>query len=78
MTNYEYMINALGVEGLAALLVCEENIDEGSECCGGEWESHWVKHYKTPNGQYCYDYEDAVNETIKWLNSERQVEQNDS
>ncbi len=75
MTNFEYMINSLGVEGLAALLVREENIDEGDECYDGEWESHWATYYKAPNGQYCYDYEDAVNETIGWLNSERQVEQ---
>ena len=49
MTNYEFTINKLGVEGLAALLVYKESIDEGSKCCDGEWESHWIKQTTSSN-----------------------------
>jgi hypothetical protein len=70
--NHQY-IRGLPVRKLAELLVRSEEVNEGDEGMDGEWCDFYVTQYVTPNGSYCYDYEDAVDYTIDWLNAEQKT-----
>lgn len=69
MKNHQY-IRKLPVRKLAELLVSAIEVNEGDEGMDGEWQDFYVTHYVTPDGGYSYDYDDAVEHTIDWLNSD--------
>lgn len=69
MKNHQY-IRGLKVKDLAKLLVHAEEVNEMDEGIDGEWQDFYVIHYKTPDGGFSYDYEDALLHTIDWLNAE--------
>lgn len=69
MKNHEY-IRKLRVKELAEYLVHSEEVNEGDEGMDGEWQDFYVTHYIVPDGNYSYDYDDAVKYTIDWLNSD--------
>lgn len=57
MTNYEY-IKSLPIEKLAKIIVVEEQYDD-------------MILYITPNGERSIFRDDAIDETVEWLNSKR-------
>ncbi|HJI56690.1 MAG TPA: hypothetical protein OIL92_03610 [Oscillospiraceae bacterium] len=57
MTNYEY-IKSLPIEKLAKIILMEEQYDD-------------MILYITPNGEKFMSRDDAIDETIEWLNSKR-------
>lgn len=57
MTNYEY-IKSLPIEKLAKIILIEEQYDD-------------MILYITPNGEKFMSRDDAIDETIEWLNSKR-------
>lgn len=69
MKNHEY-IRKMKVKGLAKLLVIAKEVNEGEEGVDGEWQDYYVTHYICPDGEWSYDYEDAIEHTIDWLNSD--------
>ena len=70
MKNHQH-IRQLRVKDLAAYLIRTETEPEYDEDLDGEWyccgEHVW---YVTPYGVRCWDYEDALEHTIDWLNSD--------
>lgn len=68
--NHQY-IRKLPVKKLAELLVHSEEINEGDEGIDGEWQDSYITYWSTPDGSKCYDFEDAVQYTMDWLNAER-------
>ena len=57
MTNYEY-IKSLPIEKLAKIILMEKQYDD-------------MILYITPNGEKFMSRDDAIDETIEWLNSKR-------
>ena len=73
MTNYEKILKDMTIEQMAEQLVTSKMYDNGDYSFDGE-DEYWVENYEeifnTPNG-YCSDsFEEAVEETIKWLKKE--------
>ena len=69
MKNHQWL-RKLGVKQLAKMLIHTKEINEGDEGMDGEWCDDYVMYYVCPDGTLAYDEEDAIQETIKWLNSE--------
>lgn len=69
-TNYDHIISSMTVERLAELMVTTCVEDNGDYAFDGE-EEYWVERYETlfitPMGERYSDLEDAIQETIKWL-----------
>jgi len=68
--NHQY-IRQLPVKELAELLIKIIEVNEGDEGIDGEWQDCYMTHYVSPNGTYSYDYEDALQNTIDWLNADK-------
>lgn len=69
MKNLQY-IREMKIEDLAELLIREKEIDEGGEGSDGEYRSLYITHYVSPDGSHHYSYEESIETTINWLNSE--------
>lgn len=69
--NYQY-IRELPVKELAEILINTTEINEGDEGYDGEWLDYYVTYFVCPDGERCYDYDDAIEHTIDWLNNERE------
>lgn len=69
MKNHQY-IRQMSVRQLAELLIKTEEINEGGEGMDGQWQAWYMTYYITPNGERYHTFDDAVEYTIDWLNSE--------
>lgn len=69
--NYQY-IQELPINKLAELLIYPIEINEGDDGYDGEWQDYYATYWACPDGERCYDYDDALEHTVEWLNSERE------
>ena len=70
MKNHQH-IRQLSVKELAKLLVKKVEVNEGDYDWDDEPIDYYVTRYYSPDGKYGYGYEEVLQATIDWLNSER-------
>ena len=71
MKNHQYL-RQLKVKEIAAYLIQSREVPDYDEDIDGEWsQCGTYTEYITPDGSIAFSYEDALWNTINWLNAER-------
>lgn len=73
MTNFEY-IKSLNEENLAYWLIQDTLVEDWDEDYDGEIYTYTRDITLSANGIECWDYEEALEETLKWFKEEHNDE----